>query len=185
MGLLPQVGLPSTYEDFLKFEKESFGPDSFVYGPVTYMTEAQEICAIDPQSRACAHARFFEQPGEIPRKHQEIYKKYPERSYRSWDMKHVFSYSPQFPMSTEICVADNEAIQFSTNDAQQREMVLAMGRKISKSQHTVKVLFLYGPYPITKYSNSVAVPSSDIRFIIEDCKFVGTPEEYLADTSCK
>lgn len=178
--------LPSSYADFVQYVTESFGPDSVTYGPEKYGTDADEICSHDPSGRACVHARYYQRIDEVPHAYRDVVAKYPERSYRKYDLQtQVLQYSPQYPMTKQVYMADNEAILFSTNESQQAKLVSALRQKLANSQGKLAVVYQTGLYSNLPQISAEGVPSAQVRIVDADCGFVGTPEEYLANQSCK
>jgi hypothetical protein len=178
--------LPSSYADFVQYVTESFGPDSVTYGPEKYGTNADEICSHDPSGRACVHARYFQRIDEVPHAYRDVVAKYPERSYRKYDVQtQVLQYSAQYPMTKQVYIADNEAILFSSNDAKQAKMVSVLRQKLANSQHQLAVVYQVGLYGALPEISAQGVPSTQVRIVDADCGFLGTPEEYLANQACK
>ena len=186
IAISPDAQLPSTYSDFVEMVRDAFGPDSVTDGPEKYGTRADEICDNDPESRACYHAQSIQRIDEIPHAYRKATPRHPEMSYRKYDLnKEVLDYSPQYPVTKQVYISQQDAILFSTDARTQTKLMNEMRAKLKTSKSPLAVVYQYGnAQRIPGYSRSY-IPESQVRIIDADCNYVGTPTEYLKRATCK
>lgn len=189
--------LPSDYQGFAKIVTEQSQANAQSSGDTSGQSRADELCSKYPSTRACYHARYFEakeQPPKVASRADEICAKFPstrdcvharyfEQMHQSSEKSSPFAQLnivrdllmgpgnyTNFLVSYSVSTVFNEDLQKNT------EIITAVMNKLTRSTHQLSFVFVP--------TSTMVVMSSNVRVVDDTCGFVGTPEQYLVESTC-